>query len=355
MNNLLLGVVEGFFGKPWSWEAREDYAQFLSKAGFNFFLYAPKADAYLRKEWSEPFPTKHFLKLKQLGQTFQGEGLRWGVGLSPFEVYLSFDKKAKETLSEKLKSINLLNPDVLAILFDDMHGNIPDLAKLQAEIMHFIISNTKISKLLFCPTYYTFDPVLDQFFGQRPKNYLQDLGKFLDEKVHIIWTGPKVCSSEIAQDHLKKVQNILGRKPFIWDNYPVNDGPKNCHFLFIDALKARCPEIKHYISGYMSNPMNQAYLSQIPLFTIAQYLKQEKNYNPEHALSYALSEVAGDISIQKLKSYIPNFQKKGLRSLSTTEKDDIHKFFSKVNQKWANEILDWLDGNYAVGPEVLKQ
>ena len=29
VNNLVLGVIEAFFGEAWSWEARSDYAKFL--------------------------------------------------------------------------------------------------------------------------------------------------------------------------------------------------------------------------------------------------------------------------------------------------------------------------------------
>ena len=39
-----LGLIEGFFGKGWSWEARARYAQWLPRHGYGFYLYAPKED-----------------------------------------------------------------------------------------------------------------------------------------------------------------------------------------------------------------------------------------------------------------------------------------------------------------------
>jgi hypothetical protein len=355
MDDLYVGVVEGFFGDPWSWEERKEYAEFFKKAGLNFFLYAPKADSYLRKKWQDDFPEAHYNEMKAFGETYHVKGLKWGVGLSPFEIFHNFNEAARESLAKKITAIDSLNPDVLAILFDDMDGNVPNLAKLQSEIMNFIAEKTKTTKITFCPTYYSFDPVLDKVFGKRPDNYLEDLGSLLDQKIDIMWTGTKVCSKEIPRDHLEEVVKILGRKPLIWDNYPVNDGPRNCKFVFLDALRNRCPEMKDYISGYMSNPMNQAYLSQIPLYTIGQYFKQGNKYNPDQSIDEALKEVVGQENKDKLKSLLKTFESTGLDNLSESDKKDIKEHFSTINSGWAKEIVDWIDGKYVVGKECLTQ
>ena len=39
-----LGVVEGFYGPPWSHGARLDMIKFSGKNGFNIYIYAPKDD-----------------------------------------------------------------------------------------------------------------------------------------------------------------------------------------------------------------------------------------------------------------------------------------------------------------------
>ena len=46
-----LGVIEGFFGRPWPHRERLAAVAFLAKAGYDFYLYAPKADARLRRHW----------------------------------------------------------------------------------------------------------------------------------------------------------------------------------------------------------------------------------------------------------------------------------------------------------------
>ena len=43
------GVIEGFYGTPWSDEQRLDMIDFLAAHRFNTFLYTPKDDPFLRE------------------------------------------------------------------------------------------------------------------------------------------------------------------------------------------------------------------------------------------------------------------------------------------------------------------
>lgn len=44
-----LGVIEGYFGRPWPHEDRKQVLTRLRDLGFSWFHYAPKADAFLRR------------------------------------------------------------------------------------------------------------------------------------------------------------------------------------------------------------------------------------------------------------------------------------------------------------------
>ena len=46
-----IGIIEGFFGAPWSWSERHAALPFMQQHGFDSYLYAPKADQYLRASW----------------------------------------------------------------------------------------------------------------------------------------------------------------------------------------------------------------------------------------------------------------------------------------------------------------
>jgi hyaluronoglucosaminidase len=72
-----------------------------------------------------------------------------------------------------------------------------------------------------------------------------------------------------------------------WDNYPVNDGglQKN---LYIGPIRGREVGLHKYSAGLLSNPMLQFEMSQIPLFTIGEYLWDSSAYNPDQSWEKAL-------------------------------------------------------------------
>src|SRR5687768_15458890 len=132
-----LGIIEGFYGKPWSWEARASTAAYLAPHGYDFYLYAPKADQYLRKRWQEDHPPELEARLAALSKSCADVGVRFGVGLSPYEIFRSFDGESRGALERKLAFMERIGVRDLAILFDDMRGDQPDLADRQIEIVRW--------------------------------------------------------------------------------------------------------------------------------------------------------------------------------------------------------------------------
>ena len=150
-----------------------------------------------------------------------------------------------------------------------------------AEIVNWIATRSSAKQLVFCPTYYTPDPVLETLYGKMPEGYLGELGAGLDKKVSVFWTGEKVCSGAYTPEHLKDTAGKLGRKPFLWDNYPVNDGPRMCKFLHLRAVTGRPPAIgfaasaslrfSPTISGWLQVKygFGPAFMGTITLYTIS--------------------------------------------------------------------------------------
>lgn len=348
MMKLGVGIVEGFFGKPWSETDRLHAAQRLQSLGGKFYIYAPKADPFLRKRWSEKMPTSDADALIRFGKTLATHQLEFGVGLSPYELYRSFDHTAKKMLETKLEEIHSLGATHLSLLFDDMRGDLPNLASLQTEIIHFVQAWGGFRSLSFCPTYYTFDPILDKVFGERPVNYLEDISAAIDSSVDFFWTGEKVCSSEYPSEHLAQVTRLLGRKPFLWDNYPVNDGQRMCKFLHLREAANRPARLNDELSGHAINPMNQAYLSWIPMRTLFQAYANE----PLNWLAAAIAEL-GEPFAQALQVDLSLFQESGLDSFDDEKKKFLTEKYSKFAHPAANEILSWLKGEYNVTRELV--
>ena len=74
-----IGIIEGFFGQPWSWDDRADHADFLAARGYAFYIYAPKGDPYLRKAWQTDWPETHWTALKALRKRYAQAGVAFGI------------------------------------------------------------------------------------------------------------------------------------------------------------------------------------------------------------------------------------------------------------------------------------
>jgi len=340
-----LGIIEGFYGRPWSWEAKADVARLLSGHSYRFYIYAPKADHFLRERWQEPHPAEEHESLKRLSAHCRKFGVRFGVGLSPFEIYRNFDSAAQAALGAKLSWLDDIGIDDLAILFDDMRGDLPALAETQARIVHWAGGHSKATRLIMCPSYYTDDPNLDRFFGERPAGYLRDLGRLLDRKIEIFWTGEEVCAREFSVGHLKRVAEEIGRKPFLWDNYPVNDGPRMSQHLHLRAFTGRPAAIAPYVSAHAVNPALQPMLSMIPALSLTESYAQGEAYEYAGAFLRAATLIGGGEFAGKLQRDIPTLQETGLDLLSKEQVNRLKTRYGKFDNAAAREIVGWLNGD----------
>ena len=346
-----LGLIEGYYGTPWSWRAREETIAFLKQYGYDFYLYAPKADAFLRKRWREAHAREEATALKDLAAVCRALRVRFGVGLSPFELYRDFNADAQAALADKLAQFDGWGVEYLAILFDDMRGDLADLASTQAEIMHWVAARTRATKLIVCPSYYSDDPMLDRFFGQRPANYLADFGRLLDPSIEVFWTGEEVCSREYSPRHLQRVAEQLRRKPFLWDNYPVNDGRRMSPFLHVRAVTGRPASIGAHLSAHSVNPALQPVLSRIPAVSLAERYRLGDGYEYGRAFQHAAAAVAGIELARLFQEDILFFQDMGREHLGKAAQH-LRRRYSDIDHDAAREIIAWLDGAYVYKDEI---
>lgn len=348
-----LGVIEGFFGRTWTFLERYDYADFLKSNGYQFYIYAPKADSYLRKAWREDWPAETMDQLQSLVVHYQSLGLDFGLGLSPFEIYKNYNTDAQQSLQNKIKRLNQLGVNILCLLFDDMRGDQPDLAKTQVRITQDVLDQTTAKKVIMCPTYYSFAPKLEKVFGTMPENYFQDLGSGLPPEVDVFWTGPEICSQDYPESHMKEVNQLLGRKPFLWDNYPVNDGADISRFLFLKAFENRPYTLDKLTSGHATNPMNQPWLSRIPLYSLPRSYSQGEHYNPEKTLEESLNNLCGENLASQILKDTERFQTQGLDKIDRIECKQLIQQYNHFDSPYAKEIIAWLKGEYAFDKDCL--
>lgn len=173
--------------------------------------------------------------------------------------------------------------------------------------------------MFFCPTYY---------WGYK-EDYLSELGSLLESNVYIMWTGPAIVSTEIKLEDVKKFYEIIGRKPFILDNYPVNDyfllrGIARIH---LGPFINREPGICKYVSGYVANPMIEAEASKIPLYTLAEMYRRKHSYNPEESFANAIKHLYPEEHYETINLFVQLNRASPLNPLGdyVPDKDDVDK------------------------------
>lgn len=348
------GVIEGFFGEPWSPADRADYAAFLKDAGYRFYIYAPKADAHLRKRWREDWPKEAWSELEALRRRYREAGVLFGLGFTPYRLQTDYDAKAARELEDKMARLNELKPDLLAVLFDDVPGIRDDLAEVQCEIAHTAFAASDAEGFLFCPTYYADDPAFERTLGPMPNRYLEELGATLDRGVQIFWTGPAIRAKDYPEPRLADVTLKLGRKPFLWDNYPVNDGPKMCRHLHLRAFTGRRPHLNRTAAGLAANPMNEAQLSKIPLLTLREALNSG-SYDPDAAFRRAAETLCGPELARALAEDLALFHDQGLDAIGPERRAALKAKYARFDGPFAREVVRWLDGAFEPDAEVMAE
>jgi len=349
-----LGLIEGFFGRPWSWRDRAEAVRFLAPHGYRFYLHAPKADAFLRRRWREPIPGPELAALAAFAAACREAGVRFGVGLTPFELHLHPAAGWRRAMADKLAQLDEAGLDDLAILFDDMRGDLPDLAERQAAIVDFAAQRTAATRILCCPSYYSDDPVLDAAFGERPPFYVEQLGRLLDPAIAIMWTGPEVVSRELSPGHLDRVAGLIARKPFLWDNYPVNDGARMAKHLHLRAFTGRPAAIGAHVAGHGINLASQPLLSRIPALTLAESYAAGEAYDYGAAFARAAQAVLGEALAEAVGGDLPTLHDRGLDRLGDERRLALRERYAAFDHPGAREIVAWLDGAWAVDDEEVR-
>jgi hypothetical protein len=281
----------------------------------------------------------------------RSQQVRFGLGLSPFELHLREGDDWKEPLARKLDMLAELEPDDLALLFDDMRGDVPGLAERQAAIVHFAAEHKAADRLLFCPSYYSDDPILDLAFGERPKAYLDEIGRLIDPGVRIMWTGEEVCSAQFSPGHLERVSETLRRKPFLWDNYPVNDGARPSQHLHLRGFTGRPASIAPHVEAHGINPASQAVLSRVPALTLAASYGEGNAYEYGRAWDRAAEAVLGAELARRIRLDLIVLQDRGRDRLGERAQR-LRARYAAFDHPAALEIVAWLDGKWEVTDEL---
>jgi hyaluronoglucosaminidase len=285
------GVIEGYYGPPWSHENRLWMIERMGAWGMNLYVYAPKSDPLHRERWREPYPETELQQFRELVERGEAGGVEVGFALSPgLSIrYSSSDDRA--TLARKLVRFRAMGVRFLSLAVDDVptrlvHEEDRRAFRSLAEA-HVTLSHDLRDRLGEGVTLWL---VPTDYLGVEPTPYLEELGERLDPEVEVAWTGRTVVSPTIRADEAARRAKTLRRPLLLWDNIPASDGPMR-PMLHLAPYAGREPGLAEHASGVLLNPMEHTRASGVAVRSAARFLLDPRGYDPEQAWEEALAEI----------------------------------------------------------------
>ena len=348
-NRFNTGVVMAYYGTIWSQQTIIDYATFCHDQQLAAFIYAPKLDHDLRRDWRMPLSVQKIEWLATIRNHYTATA--FGIGLSLCDIS-AFDPATKQALLAKLQQLNALNIDVLGIFFDDIEQQYANhnLAVLQKTICEFCCEHSSASTIHVVPSWYCDDGILTRQIGNRPADYLTTLGS-LDSAIQIYWSGSHIQSSHYCGAELAAIAEQLQRKPLIWDNYPVTD-PHYLHgFLRLLPPPASQPYLRRYASGFYANPMQYGYCSMIPLAAINTTISHVE-CDRRVAFLQALNECCEPALARVIDANVNSLMLQGCHQLEANHRQRLLDVFQQFDHEIANEICTIINSYPAYRPTI---
>lgn len=281
------GVVEGFYGTPWSYADRVSQLKFYGDHKLNTYIYGPKDDPYHSSpNWRLPYPEKEAAQLSELVRIARENKVDFVWAIHPGQD-IQWNDADRKLLTDKFEKMYQLGVRSFAVFFDDISGEGTDPVR-QAELLnyiddHFVKAKPDVTPLIMCPTEY------NKSWSEPARGYLTTLGTKLNPSIHIMWTGDRVIS-DITRESLEWINPQLKRPAYIWWNFPVSDYVRD--HLLMGEVYGNGSDIKDDMSGFVANPMEHAEASKIAIYCVADYAWNLEKYNSraswEAAIRYVL-------------------------------------------------------------------
>jgi hyaluronoglucosaminidase len=299
----LRGVIEGFYGQPWSQQARLSQLEFYGRTKQNIYVYSPKDDAYLRAQWRQPYPQDKLVPIQQLVTAATANHVEFTYALSPgLSVCYSSDGD-EQALVRKFQSLWDIGVRSFAIPLDDISYTnwncSQDATKFgngggaAGAAQAFLLNRVQADFIATHPGAERLQTVPTEYYDLADSPYKTALRTGLDPKIVTEWTGVGVVAPVITTAQAASAHQVFGHDILVWDNYPVND--YTTQRLLLGPYVGREPGVEQSIAGVTVNPMIEAEASKIAEFTSAAFVWNPGGYDPAAAWTAALRDLGGDV------------------------------------------------------------
>ena len=328
------GVVEGYYGVPYSTAVTEDLLRFMMRYKMNSYMYGAKSDPYHSGYWGKPYPEKLTAEQKSMGcftaadikqmcEVSAATKVNFIWAIHPGVAFTGNDDAVIDRIMEKFEAMHGLGVRQFGVFVDDvgvpydeptLKLNAKRLTDLQNAIdkkwnFSGAVPADTVKPLHFVPQLYAYGWTK----AEGRKNFFSALSN-TPAKTQIYITGKAVWSVPNNTD-LKIVEEDLGRPVAWWWNYPCNDNadaytfPVDMYSNFIDMPAidddARLPENLEGCASLLCNPMQQGEIAKIPLFSAADYAWNNASFDNTSSWNAALAGAVGKQYAQPLAHILP--------------------------------------------------
>lgn len=323
------GLIEGFYGRPWSHQARLSIVRFLGELGLDWYVHAPKNDPKHRSRWQSPYEPEELQRLGELARAGRDAGVRVTVALAPQRLFGrgnlrergdrdgdGIDDAQLAALRAKLDALGSVGVANFALFFDDTLATfIPMLATYRLGAFHARVANAIGLRLPLsdpsCSLFVTpavYSGRLDRM-GKGELAYYRGLSE-LDPRIEVAWTGPRIFSREIRGADARALSQATGLRLVVWNNAIANDylplasggvvGLSGIQKLSFGPPENMSPDLPEAVSGVLLNAAREAELTKVALCCFADYVRAPREYRAADSHARALERVGGESGARTL-------------------------------------------------------
>lgn len=294
------GLVEGYYGYPYSQSVKKDLMRFMMRMKMNTYLYGAKSDPYHSEYWGQPYPKNVTEEQEQNGwmsedmvrdvcATSAATKVNFIWAIHPGNSFIGSNTVIDDIMG-KFEKMHALGVRQFGVFVDDVSVPSSD-ADLQLNATRLTTLQKRIEEKWNTPGALPADTVRPLHFV--PQIYCRSFASSDDQyqrffkalastpqHVVVYTTGWGVWSVPNTSDFAMPAQ-YLGRDVAWWWNYPCNDNaddriyPMDMYQNFADMSavngSSRLPSKLTSGIGIVANPMQQGEVAKIPLFSVADY------------------------------------------------------------------------------------
>ena len=363
------GIIEGYYGVPYSMEVTEDLFRFMARYKLNTYMYGAKSDPYHSQYWDKAYPDKLSDEQKRLGMMTAGmmkhlteaahqSKVNFVWAIHPGSEFTRLgDSDVLDRIMTKFELMYDLGVRKFGVFVDDV--GVPDdeptlkmgtdrLTELQALIdAKWNLPGAKpedmVKPLEYVPQLYAYSWVS----RDKARRFWESL-RPVPEKVNIYTTGENVWSVPNSKDVLL-LNDYLGKEVSWWWNYPCNDNDVTKIFIadtytnFADETHIDSNaklETELPLKTIIINPMQQGELSKVALFSVGDYTWNRAAFDNMTSWRASLPAVVGKGRAGALELLVPYLRYYDESSKLAGLINDFKAAYEKDRRSASSEALE---------------